>query len=50
MISSTWPPVVKQLATEAGFQAVLVHNHRDDDQGVLPSDWVLVTNNPVVLK
>ncbi|HEX4166839.1 MAG TPA: fused MFS/spermidine synthase [Bryobacteraceae bacterium] len=42
-------PVVKQLAAEAGFQAVLVHNHRDDEEAVLPSDWVLVTNNPRVL-
>ena len=43
-------PVVAQLATAAGLQAVLVHNHRNDDEGVLPSDWVLVTNNQNVLR
>ncbi len=43
-------PVVKALATDAGYQAVLVHNHRNDDAGVLPSDWVLMTNNPGVLE
>ncbi len=43
-------PVVKALASDARYQAVLVHNHRDDDEGVLPSDWVLMTNNPGVLE
>lgn len=42
-------PVVRQLADAVGYQAVLVHNHENDDEGVLPADWVLVTNNPRVL-
>ncbi|MBV9034421.1 MAG: fused MFS/spermidine synthase [Acidobacteriaceae bacterium] len=43
------PPVVKQLAESIGSQAVLVRNHNDLDNDVLPADWVLVTNNPAVL-
>ncbi len=43
-------PVVRQLAAEAGFQAVQVTNHDDPDNIVFASDWVLVTNNPVVLE
>ncbi len=42
-------PVVQKLARNAGYSAVLVHNHRDDDEAVLPADWVLVTNNQAVL-
>ncbi len=42
-------PVVNQLAETAGLKAVLVHNHKNDDEGVLPADWVLVTNNNAVL-
>ncbi len=42
-------PVVKRLATNAGYQAVLVHNHEDSDEAILPADWVLVTNNQAVL-
>jgi SAM-dependent methyltransferase len=42
-------PVVRQLAEQAGYQAVQVKNHEDSDNRVLASDWVLVTNNPAVL-
>lgn len=42
-------PVVAQLAHEIGYQAVLVHNHADDDNLILPADWVLVTRNTTVL-
>jgi len=42
-------PVVRQLANEAGFQAVEVKNHDDPDNDVFAADWVLVTNNPAVL-
>jgi len=42
-------PVVKQLANEAGYQAVQVTNHDDVENSVFASDWVLVTNNPAVL-
>nr|MDQ2711837.1 fused MFS/spermidine synthase [Acidobacteriota bacterium] len=43
-------PVVKLLAKDAGLQTVLVHNHRDDEESILPADWILATNNPEVLK
>jgi SAM-dependent methyltransferase len=45
-------PVVKQLATEAGLQAVLVKNAADEDtdDDIAASDWVLVTNNSAVLE
>ncbi len=42
-------PVVRQLADEAGYQAVQVENQKDDDNTVNAADWVLVTNNPAVL-
>ncbi len=42
-------PVVGQLAADAGYQAVLVHNHEDSDEAILPADWVVVTNNQAVL-
>ena len=43
-------PVVQQLAADAGYQAVLVHNHASQDEMTLPADWVLVTNNAAVLE
>lgn len=43
-------PVVRQLADEVRYQAILVRNHENDDALILPSDWVLVTNNNTVLK
>jgi SAM-dependent methyltransferase len=43
-------PVIRQLAEGAGYQAMLVKSQGDDDQQVLPTDWVLVTNNGAVLK
>ncbi len=42
-------PVVAQLANEIGYQAVLVHNHSNQDELILPADWVLVTRNARVL-
>ena len=42
-------PVVKQLADAADFQAVLVHSHGDESEGLLPSDWMLVTRNAAIL-
>jgi hypothetical protein len=41
--------VVRKLARDAGYTAILVHNKSNDDEAVLPSDWVLVTNNRLVL-
>ncbi len=42
-------PIVAALAKDAGYRAVLVHNHEDQDEDILPADWVLVTNNESVL-
>jgi hypothetical protein len=42
-------PVVRKLAGDAGLSSVLVHNHSNDDEGILAADWVLVTNNQAVL-
>jgi hypothetical protein len=42
-------PVVNNLASDAGCGSVLVHNHADPDEAILPSDWVLVTKNQTVL-
>jgi hypothetical protein len=41
--------VVKQLADEIHYEAILVRNHENDDDLILPSDWVLVTRNKAVL-
>ncbi|MGI8958479.1 MAG: spermidine synthase [Bryobacteraceae bacterium] len=43
-------PVVRQLAEGAGYPAVLVKSRGNEDQLVLPTDWVLVTRNGAVLK
>jgi len=43
-------PVVRQLANQAGYQAVEVKNHDDAENNVFAADWVLVTNNPAVLE
>ncbi|MBV8865546.1 MAG: fused MFS/spermidine synthase, partial [Acidobacteriaceae bacterium] len=43
-------PVVGQLAADAGYRAVLVHNHEESDEAILAADWVLVTNNQAVLQ
>ncbi len=43
-------PVVRQLAETIGCPAVLVRSHENDDELVLPADWVLVTNNSTVLE
>lgn len=42
-------PVVAQLATEIGWNAVLLRNHADAAALVEAADWVLVTRNPAVL-
>jgi hypothetical protein len=42
-------PVVRDLARALGYRSVVVHNHEDDDNLILPADWVLVTNNPEIL-
>jgi hypothetical protein len=42
-------PIVAQLAQSAGYKSILIHNQRNDDELVLPSDWILVTNNEAVL-
>ncbi len=41
--------VVEQLATTAGYAALLAHNHEDDENLLLPADWVIVTRNQSVL-
>ncbi len=41
--------VVAQLAQSAGYQSMLIHNSGNDDELILPSDWILVTNNKAVL-
>jgi SAM-dependent methyltransferase len=43
-------PVIRQLGEGAGYDSVLVNSQGDDDQLILPSDWVLVTRNAAVLK
>lgn len=43
-------PVIRQLAEGAGYQAVRVKGQGNDDELVLPTDWVLVTKNGAVLK
>lgn len=43
-------PVVQQLADASGYRAVLARNHANEDELVLASDWMLVTNNSAVLE
>ncbi len=43
-------PVVRQLANEAGYEAIQVKNKEDDDNQIFAADWVLVTNNSAVLE
>ncbi len=43
-------PIVRQLAEEAGYHAVLARNHADDSEQILAADWVIVTNNATVLE
>ncbi|MBV9265204.1 MAG: fused MFS/spermidine synthase [Acidobacteriaceae bacterium] len=42
--------VVRTLAEQAGYRAVLVHNHVDEDSLILAADWVLVTRNSTILQ
>ncbi len=44
------PPVVRQLAEEIGYRAVLVKNRNNQKDLVLASSWVLVTKNKAVLE
>lgn len=43
-------PVVKQIAQSFGVSTVLTRSHANPDDGILASDWVLITNNPAVLE
>jgi SAM-dependent methyltransferase len=43
-------PIIRQLAEGVGYEAVLVNSQGDDDQLILPSDWVLVTRSAAVLE
>ncbi|HEY7305838.1 MAG TPA: fused MFS/spermidine synthase [Bryobacteraceae bacterium] len=43
-------PVVRQLANNAGYRAVLVRSHREESDLILTADWVLVTKNTTVLE
>ncbi len=42
-------PIVAQLAKLSGFRAVLVRSHENQEDLLLPADWMLVTNNRDVL-
>jgi len=44
------PPVVKQIARDAGFRAVLVADRPPALGSILPSDWVLVTRSTAFLQ
>jgi SAM-dependent methyltransferase len=44
------PPVVAQIAHEAGFQAILVADRPPPRSLLDPSDWVLVTRNSSLLR
>lgn len=43
------PPVVEQLARISGFGSLLVRSHADVEEGLLPSDWIVVTRNKELL-
>ena len=43
-------PVVRQIAERAGYHAVLVRSHKEEEELILAADWVLVTRNPAVLE
>ena len=38
-------PVVRQLAEEAGYEAVLITDDAEDDKYLSRTDWVIVTKN-----
>jgi hypothetical protein len=44
------PPVVGQIAREAGFKAVLIADRPAIFDLTVPSDWVLVTRNTAILQ
>ncbi len=43
-------PLVRGLVAEIGYEAVLISNEDDEENGVDSSDWVLVTTNQEFLK
>jgi SAM-dependent methyltransferase len=43
-------PVVAQLANEIGYQAVDVKSHENPEELLLPTEWMLVSKNPVVFE
>ncbi len=43
-------PVVSELAQSAGYKAILIHNQGDDDESILPADWVIVTHDERILR
>lgn len=43
-------PVVRQIAEHAGYRAVLVRSHKDEEDLILTADWVLVTRNRGILQ
>ncbi len=43
-------PIIRQVAEEAGYQALLVIGHMSKDELILPTNWVLVTKNAAVQK
>ncbi|MBV9304090.1 MAG: fused MFS/spermidine synthase [Acidobacteriaceae bacterium] len=43
-------PIVGQIAKAAGYEALLVKSRGMDEDLTLPTDWVLVTRNALVLK
>ena len=38
-------PVVKQLADEIGYEAILITDDAEDDKYLSRTDWVIVTRN-----
>ena len=38
-------PVVRQLANEVGYTAILIRNAKNDEELISSADWVLVTRN-----
>jgi len=38
-------PVIRQLADEIGYAAILIRNDKDDEELISSADWVLVTKN-----
>lgn len=43
-------PIIRQLAEEARYQALLVLGHGDENELILPTDWILVTRNTAIAR